>query len=132
MSQVGIGRRDFDTQHRAGTLHQLALKHRQIERALNRCNEMRERDRRTERLHSLMSLLTPREHEVFMLLVRGKLHKQIAYALGMSERTVKMHRHNVMQKLQVQSLAELAVIAERIGLLPANDESRNEGFESAE
>ena len=50
-------------------------------------------------------------------MVRGKPHKQIAYALGTSERTVKMHRHNVMQKCEVQSLAELATLAERLGLL---------------
>jgi FixJ family two-component response regulator len=52
------------------------------------------------------------------LLARGKPHKQIAFALGTSERTVKLHRHNVTQKFQVQSLAALAVIAERLGLLP--------------
>jgi DNA-binding NarL/FixJ family response regulator len=51
------------------------------------------------------------------LLVRGKPHKQIAFELGISERTVKLHRHQVMEKLKVRSLAELAVIAERLGLL---------------
>ena len=48
----------------------------------------------------------------------GNPHKQIAYALGISERTVKLHRHAVIGKLRVCSLAELAVIAERLGLLP--------------
>ena len=52
------------------------------------------------------------------MLVRGKLHKQIAHKLGTAERTVKLHRHNLMQKFEVRSLAELAVIAERLGLLP--------------
>ena len=61
-----------------------------------------------------LSQLTPREREVFALLIRGKPHKQIAYVLDVSERTVKVHRHNVMEKFQVQSLAELAVIAERL------------------
>ena len=65
----------------------------------------------------LLARLTPREHDVFMLLVRGKPHKQIAYELGTSERTVKLHRHNIVEKLEVRSLAELAVIAERLGLL---------------
>jgi FixJ family two-component response regulator len=91
---------------------------RAIERALVRYGDMREQDNRLAALRSLHSQLTPREHEVFALLVRGKPHKQIAYALGTSERTVKMHRHNVMQKFRIQSLAELAVIAERLGLLP--------------
>src|SRR5262249_1127661 len=60
---------------------------------------------------------------VFVLLVQGKPHKQIAHELGISDRTVKLHRHQVVQKLHVRSLAELAVIAERLGLLP---ESRGE------
>ena len=51
------------------------------------------------------------------LLVQGKPHKQIAYELSISDRTVKLHRHQVVQKLHVRSLAELAVIAERLGLL---------------
>jgi FixJ family two-component response regulator len=92
-----------------------------IERALVRYEERRERDGRIAALRSLWSRLTPREREVFALLVRGKVHKQIAYVLGVAERTVKLHRHNVMEKFQVQSLAELAVIAERLGLLPASD-----------
>jgi FixJ family two-component response regulator len=49
-------------------------------------------------------------------MVRGKLNKQIAHQLGTSERTVKAHRHMVMQKLQVQSFAETVSIAERVGL----------------
>jgi RNA polymerase sigma factor (sigma-70 family) len=88
-----------------------------IERALIRYGETREQDSQIAAMRALLSRLTPREHQVFELLVRGKPHKQIAHALGTSERTVKMHRHNVMQKFQVQSLAELAVIAERLGLL---------------
>jgi FixJ family two-component response regulator len=80
-----------------------------------------------DQLHSLQSLiatLTPREAEVFSLMVRGKLNKQIAHQLGTSERTVKAHRAMVMQKLQVQSFAEAVSIAERVGLLaslPAAD-----------
>ena len=89
-----------------------------IKRALARYEEMREQDSRTAVLRSHFSRLTPREREVFTLLVRGKPHKQIAHVLGASERTIKMHRHNVMQKFEVQSLAELAVIAERLGLVP--------------
>ena len=50
-------------------------------------------------------------------MVRGKLNKQIAHQLGTSERTVKAHRHVVMQKLQVKSFAEAVSIAERLGLL---------------
>src|SRR5262245_14562495 len=88
-----------------------------IERALRRYKDKREQDARFAALRSSFFRLTPREREVFALLVRGKPHKQIAFALGTSERTIKLHRHNVMQKFQVQSLAELAVMAERLGVL---------------
>jgi RNA polymerase sigma factor (sigma-70 family) len=95
-----------------------------INRALRRYEDRRERDARIDTLRSLFSRLTSREREVFGLLVRGKPHKQIAYALGTSERTIKLHRHNVMEKFQVQSLAELAVIAERLGLLSTSERNK--------
>jgi FixJ family two-component response regulator len=91
-----------------------------INRALARHRKLREDANRITALRSLIARLTPREHEVFLLLVRGKPHKQIAYEMGTSERTVKLHRHNVMEKLEIRSLAELAVMAERLGLLPAS------------
>ena len=52
--------------------------------------------------------------------MRGKLNKQIALELATAERTIKWHRHNVMQKLQVQSLAELVSLAERLGIATAS------------
>ena len=88
-----------------------------IERALVRYAEMREQEDEAAALRVRLSRLTPREREVLAMLVRGKLHKQIAHELGTAERTVKLHRHNLMQKFDVRSLAELAVIAERLGLL---------------
>jgi FixJ family two-component response regulator len=88
-----------------------------IERALAHGETARERDRRAEDLRSLMARLTTRECDVFALLARGKPHKQIAYALGISERTVKFHRRNVLQKFGARSLADLAVAADRLGLL---------------
>ena len=103
-----------------------------IQRAVVRREEMRAQDSRTATMRSLFFRLTPREHEVFALLVRGKPHKQIAYALGTTERTIKMHRHNVMQKCQVRSLAELAVIAERLGSLAEPGTAENEGRKQAE
>jgi RNA polymerase sigma factor (sigma-70 family) len=89
-----------------------------IERALARYEATQAQDNQISTLRSLFAQLTPREREVFDLLVRGKPHKQVAFALGISERTVKLHRHQLVQKLEVRSLAELAVIAERLGLLP--------------
>jgi RNA polymerase sigma factor (sigma-70 family) len=92
-----------------------------IDRALVHYEEMKAQDNQISTLQSLFAKLTIREREVFALLVRGKPHKQIAYELGISERTVKLHRHQVVEKLQVRSLAEAAVIAERLGLLPGRD-----------
>ena len=96
-----------------------------IARALARHAEMREQEGRTAALRMRLSRLTPREREVLAMLVRGRLHKQIAHELGTAERTVKLHRHNLMQKFEVRSLAELAVIAERLGLLPAPGHAGN-------
>ena len=63
-----------------------------------------------------VALLTPREGEVLLQLIRGKTSKQIGIVLGCTERTVKAHRQRVMEKMQVETLAELVLLAERIGL----------------
>ena len=98
-----------------------------IDRALARDREARERSLRHDALQALVASLTPREAQVFDLIVRGRLNKQIAYELGTSERTIKAHRHAIMQKLKVQLLAEAVSIAERLGLLtaPARKASRS-------
>ena len=101
-----------------------------IERALARHEAIREHDSQLADLRSRLSQITPREHEVLALLVRGKPHKQIAYILDVSERTVKSHRHNLLRKFQVQSLAELAVIADHLGLLAAPRLPDGDGIKS--
>jgi FixJ family two-component response regulator len=63
-----------------------------------------------------LATLTPREREVLKHVVTGKLNKQIAGDLGTVEQTVKVHRHRVMQKLGVQSVAELVRLTERCGI----------------
>jgi FixJ family two-component response regulator len=73
--------------------------------------------RRLNIVRTHIAALTPREREVFELVVRGKPNKQIASALGCTERTIKAHRRRVMEKMQVQSLAELVTLAERVGVL---------------
>lgn len=93
-----------------------------IQRALARYEAAQTHEDQISVLRSLFAQLTPREREVFDLLARGKPHKQISYELGISERTVKLHRHQVVEKLKVRSLAELAVIAERLGLLPERND----------
>ena len=60
--------------------------------------------------------LTPREREVFALVVAGKLNKQIAHQLGTSEKTVKVHRARVMTKMEADSLADLVLLAQAAGL----------------
>jgi FixJ family two-component response regulator len=62
-----------------------------------------------------LDTLTPREREVLEQVVSGKLNKQIAGDLGITEATVKMHRAHVMAKMKVQSVAELARLTERCG-----------------
>ena len=88
-----------------------------IERAIARHERTKQQRDRVDSLRSLAGKLTPRESEVFKLVILGKMNKQIAHELGTTERTVKAHRQRVMQKLQVQSLAELVSIGERIGVL---------------
>ena len=63
--------------------------------------------------------LTDREHEVLTYVITGMLNKQIAYTLGISEKTVKIHRGRVTEKLGVRSVAELVRLAEKAGVLPA-------------
>lgn len=60
--------------------------------------------------------LTRREREVFELVIRGRMNKQVAFELGTTERTVKAHRHKVMEKMQARSVVELVSCAERLGL----------------
>lgn len=88
-----------------------------IDRALAHYQEVREHYDRDALLKALVSQLTPRENEVFALLVHGKLNKEISHTLGATERTIKFHRQNIMRKCQVQSLSELVLIAERLDLL---------------
>ena len=90
-----------------------------IERALKRDSQRRAHDDELGALRARVSRLTPRETEVFALVVRGKLNKQIAGDLGTSERTVKAHRQKVMEKCEVRSLAELVLFAERLGMVAA-------------
>jgi FixJ family two-component response regulator len=69
-------------------------------------------------LHERYENLTPREREVLAHVVGGKLNKQIAFDLGAAERTIKAHRAAIMEKLRVQSVAELARLAQQLGIQP--------------
>ncbi|MGO4668047.1 response regulator transcription factor [Bosea sp. 2RAB26] len=88
-----------------------------IDRALARCRRTRHDDNGAVLRALRLGSLTPREREVFALVARGRMNKQIAYELGTTIRTVKAHRHNVMEKMAARSIAELVLSAEQLGLI---------------
>ena len=91
-----------------------------VERAIARCQRERAGSAARQELRRRFATLTAREREVFSLVVQGLLNKQIADRLGNTERTVKEHRRSVMEKMQVDTLAELVLVASRLGLLTAH------------
>src|SRR6059036_3072386 len=89
-----------------------------VERALLRSAEERQRTEERQKARELLNLLTPREFEVMQLVITGMLNKQIAGRLGTAEKTVKVHRGRVMEKLDVTSVAELVLLVQTAGLGP--------------
>jgi FixJ family two-component response regulator len=85
-----------------------------IQQALERDRVAREQRGKIEELRSRFDSLTPREREVMGLVVAGLLNKQIAGELGTGETTIKIHRHQVMEKMGAGSLAELVRMADRL------------------
>ncbi len=79
-----------------------------VEEALNRHTRIRDADARRAEIASRLDTLTPREREVMALIVRGNANKVVALDLGISERTVELHRSRVMKKMRTRSLADLA------------------------
>lgn len=87
-----------------------------IQRALARDAQERQQRTRRRELLARFATLTPREHEVLAHVLSGQLNKQVAGDLDTSERTIKAHRANLMAKLQVRSVAELAHLAHEAGI----------------
>jgi FixJ family two-component response regulator len=87
-----------------------------IQQALECDRKAREQRVGIEELRRRVDSLTPREREVLNLVVTGLLNKQIAGELGTSETTVKIHRHQVMEKMGANSLAELVRMSDRLGI----------------
>jgi RNA polymerase sigma factor (sigma-70 family) len=88
-----------------------------IERALSRDHSQTERRAQLNAANALLATLTPRERQVFDLVVRGKMSKEIGHELGATERTIKAHRKRVMEKLRMKTVAALVLLAERPGIL---------------
>ena len=90
-----------------------------IERAVARASAARREEDRVTEIRERIKTLTPREAEVFALVVTGMLNKQIAFDLGVSEKMVKVHRGRVMEKMRAGSLAELVRLADEGGVISA-------------
>jgi FixJ family two-component response regulator len=89
---------------------------RAIETALHNSSQAVAHRIELDSIQGRLARLTPREHEVLALLVEGRLNKQVAYELGIAEKTIKVHRARMMEKMETHSLVELARIADKVGI----------------
>ncbi|HTI19263.1 MAG TPA: response regulator [Trinickia sp.] len=87
-----------------------------LERALVRSSQVFQQACEVARLRERVDRLTPREREVLALVVTGRLNKQVADDLGIAEKTIKIHRARVMEKLEASSLVDLVRIADKAGI----------------
>ena len=87
-----------------------------IHRALAQHQQLRDDRAQREEIEVRVARLTPREREVLALVVTGLLNKQIGGKLGTTEKTIKVHRARVMEKMEAESLAELVRLAARVGI----------------
>jgi len=95
-----------------------------IDRAIDKDAQLKKQRKETEEAKRLVATLTSREHETFRWLVTGMLNKRIAVHLGITERTVKAHRGQIMHKLNVVSVAELVRLAQKAEVEPAQEGPR--------
>lgn len=87
-----------------------------VSRGIKKHRRLRQERNEMKALHTRLDTLTPREREVFALVVSGMLNKQIAFDLGTVEKTIKVHRARVKEKMGAQSLADLVRFAEKLGI----------------
>ena len=95
-----------------------------VDNALDRDAQSKKQRKEIEEAKRLVATLTPREHETFRWLITGMLNKQIAGFLGITERTVKAHRGQIMHKFDVVSVAELVRLAQKADVSPARESPR--------
>ncbi len=91
-----------------------------VEEALAKGEQARDRLNEIGRIHLRLDRLTARERQILTYIIAGYLNKQIAFELDITEHTVKAHRKQVMEKMGVDSLAELVRLTEKAGVKPAN------------
>lgn len=89
-----------------------------VEEALLKNSQIRTEQSELNQIRQKIDTLSPRENEVLRHLITGMLNKQIAYKLDISERTVKAHRKQVLDKMGILSIAELVRFTERLGIKP--------------
>ena len=89
-----------------------------IYRAIDRCRQDQARRGELKELEARIRTLTPKEHEVFVLVITGMPNKNIADRLDTAEKTVKVHRASIMKKMCAQSVADLVRMAEKAGIRP--------------
>ena len=109
---IKFGAEDFLTKPIQGQSLLASIGRAMARHAVERKHQQWMRDAR-----AALESLTPREREVLNFIVRGKMNKEFAHALGITERTIKAHRQRVIAKLGAKSVADLASFAERLGLL---------------
>ncbi len=91
-----------------------------VMRALDQDRKRRDGAKAVSQLRHLFEALTRREREVLTLVISGLMNKQIAHRLEISEITVKIHRGQVMKKMEARSLADLVRMAEMLGIKRTN------------
>jgi FixJ family two-component response regulator len=87
-----------------------------VSHGIEKHHRLRKEQKKMKTLRTRLDTLTPREREVFGLVVSGMLNKQVAFDLGITEKTIKVHRARVMDKMGAQSLADLVRFAEKLDI----------------